>query len=1346
MTEIVDFLLELREKSVTVSAEGDRLLVSAPPGTLTSEIRLQINALKPDILRLLSAPSDTRKADDNEDAGSLLSRAQSSIWLLEQLSPGTSVWNLPVAFDVQGALDVAALEASFRVLLERHAPLRSRFFNSNGEPAVEAVPLGDWRLDCTDLRDDPDADALAVALVTAEAKRPFDLESGILGRAKLFRTGDESYVLLVVLHHIVADGWSLELVAQELNALYQARLNGEPNPLPPLTADYQAFVRQARLEEPETEAELNWWREKLAGELPIVSLAAERPPAASGAARRVAIRIDPALASNVEQLARQHGATPFMVLFATFNLLIHRYSGQTDLLVGTAVSGRDRAEFANVIGMFVNTLVMRTPVAADLTFAQLLDRVRRTTLDALSHQRVAFDRVVEAVQPRRQAGYTPLISLSFAYQNLRVPSLRLGAAKVTRRQIDFAGSRYDLSVEVWPAADGSLSCEFEYATDLFDANTVGRMMGHYRTLLAAAANQPERRLYELPMLGAEERAHLVTDLNDTKTTYAADRRLEAMFADQAAATPDANALVYRGQNMSYRELDMRANQFANYFRGLGVGREVIVGVCLDRTPDLIAAILGILKAAGAYVPLDPKYPAQRLAFMLEDTVAPVLITRASLGISLPYSGRVIDLDAECRLIDEQATTPPEHDGTADDLAYVIYTSGSTGRPKGAMLRHSANYLVDWARRAFLPEELARSVAATSICFDLSIFEIFIPLCMGGTVLLVDGPLDPIDPLSQPTALNVVPSVLAELARSGAIPDSVRTINVGGEVLKNSVVQSVYQSSRVEQINNFYGPTECTTFATTAVALRDAQREPPIGRPLCNTQVYVLDAKQQLLPMGVVGELYIAGDGLALGYLDRRELTAERFVDNPFGPPGSRMYRTGDLVRWLPDAQLAFIGRIDHQVKLRGLRIELGEVEASLLRHPAVLDAAVLARQDEPDDLRLTGYIVANGVPPSVADLRQHLKGWLPDYMIPSAFVVLPALPLNPSGKVDRAALPAPSMERPKRSSEPSYMPPLEEIVADAFKQAIGCDHVGAGDNFFELGGHSLLTVKVAAQLERVLAQPVSPAWIYQAPTPGELAPLLDAKLVSAPSHITPMQPIGDKPALFCLHDLFSRPISYLSLARSMAPDQPVYGLAPGPLEAALIAEPSLQVLTPAYVEAVKSIQPSGPYRIVGYSFGGVPAFDLARALETQGENVELIIIDSYISRGLPNVWDIAKWIFRRRRTALKELYWARDRWLKPRDLIRDSDIPDWVPMSSRPLARALLKAQATYRFTPFRGPVIFLQGTVRTPVEELVNADGMNGWAGLFQGPTRRLEVQAEHFWIMRDPLVAEVASMLRGP
>jgi amino acid adenylation domain-containing protein len=1374
MKDVAEFLNELRTKSVCISADGNQLVCEAPPGVLTPDLRERVSAYRSEILRFLAAASVSEIEAKSPAPG--LSRAQSSIWLLEQINPGTPIWNLSWAVDVRGVLDRRIFEASFRALLERHATLRSRFFKVDGKPAVDFVPLGDWRIDYEDLRHLPNADERATALAKEEVQRPFDLERGPLCRVRLLQTGDTSYVLVTVVHHIVADGWSLGVMGRELNQQYHARMLGKADAVPPLRADYQAYVRQARKDEDATQADLDWWREKLSGQLPVLSLAHDSTRTPSGAGRRASIPLGRDLVGRIEALARQERATPFMALLAGFKLLLFRLTGHTDVLVGAQTSGRDRPEYADIVGMFVNTVVLRSTVEPDLTFAELIGRVRTSTLEAFGHQHIAFDRIVEAVQPRRAVGHNPLVRHAFAYQNLPGAALQLGAAQFTHKPLELAGSRYEMSVEVWKTADGLL-CDFEYSTDLFDAQTIDRLMGCYRTLLEEAVANPERRIGELALLSSAERNKLLTEWNDTYTDYPRERRLDELFVAQAAKSPQAPALSYRNVEMSYQELDRRTNQLARYLQTLGVGRDVLVGVCLDRTPDLIVALLAVLKAGGAYVPLDPTYPAQRLAYMLEDCAAPVLVTRGTRDWAKSDGRQVVDIENVRDVVAEQPSTVPESGATAENLAYVIYTSGSTGRPKGTVLRHSAGYLIDWARRAFSAEELARVVAGTSICFDLSVFEIFVPLCTGGAVILVADPLDMPGPASRPTMLNTVPSALAHLARMRAIPATVRTVIACGERLDNSVVQAVYGAAKVDRFHNLYGPTEYTTYATAALTVRGAEGAPPIGRPLCNTQVYVLDPQRQLVPIGVTGELYIAGDGMARGYLGQPELTAERFVENPFGPQGSRMYRTGDLVRWSADGQLEFLGRADHQVKLRGFRVELGEIEASLRRHPSVREAVVVAREkgQGQEDVQLIGYFVAEGEAPATAALREHLQNWLPKHMVPSVFVSLPVLPLTPSGKVDRKALPVPSFDEPAPHPEPGGVPPMpiEEIIADTFRQVLGLDYFGEGDNFFERGGTSLRIIEAAAELERLLSQPVSPAWVYHAPSPRELAPLIEERRVAPPSHIAQLQPLGSRPPLFCMHELTGYALTYVSLARRLAPDQPVYGVVPGPLEEAIHANPTFEILTPAYIAAIKSIQPSGPYRVVGYSFGGVPAFDVAQALRAEGEEVLLIMVDPYIYRGPPSLLRALKIAWPHSKRAVREI-WATDHpmaskvketvrwagrqlgrafeplgaklrgWRGSRDAVPTFEVPVWVPAASRPLAASLLRAEASYQFKPYDGPVVFIQGTARDALLDFLNADGLNGWNGLFKGPLTRRELPAGHFWIMREPMVTQVAEILR--
>jgi amino acid adenylation domain-containing protein len=1348
LSKIVDFLLELKADGVKLSVDGERLVCDAPSGVLTPERRAVLAANKPEILRLLSG--STRGTEPMLPTGApegVISRAQRSIWLLEQLNPGSSVWNIAAAFNIDGFLDSDALDRSFKTIVARHRTLCSRFVVVDGIPTVETTPAESWSIDFRDIRDDAQPRDRAEAISAAEAQRPFDLAAGPLLRVVLLRTDDARHVLVIVLHHIAADGSSLGVIAQELNELYAAYTSGRGSPLPDLTYSYADFVAWDASQETSDQQNLAWWQEQLSGQLPDVRLAGAGAPSPGGRGQRISLDLDAGLRTGIERLAREHEATPFMVFLAAFILLIYRRTGERDILVSTPTSHRERREFANLVGMFVNPLVLRTQVADGMTVQGLLASVRQSVLAALAHQ-VSFDRVVEAVRPERRGSGNPLVGLSLAYQSMVLPSLRFGATRVERKRLAFAGSRFEMSIEVWPTADG-LTCDFEYATDLFDSADIDRVMEQFRMVLEGIVGNPQLMLSQVPLLTAVQRHQLLVEWNDTRGTYRNDRCLHELFAEQAAATPEAVAVLHGRSQLTYRELDERSNQLAHHLRSLGVGPELLVGVCVERGPGMIVALLGILKAGGAYVPLDPTYPAQRLAFMLEDTRAAVLVTQTSCRDAVTYAGPLVDLDTDAAKIARLPVSSLESGAGPDNAAYVIYTSGSTGQPKGTVLRHSAVALVDWAQHAYTAEELSRTVAATSISFDFSIFEIFAPLCSGGAVVIVANMLEPPSAALGATLLNVVPTALAELVRRGAIPDTIQTINCGGEALSNSVVQDVYRTTRVQRVVNVYGPTECTTFATTSDVPRGADREPSIGKPLRNTRVYVLDPSLELVPVGVAGELYIAGDGLALGYLRRPELTEQKFVPNPF-EPGARMYRTGDRVRWREDGELEYIGRFDHQVKVRGFRIELGEIENALKHHAGVQDTVVIAARDEHADMRLTAYVAGGPHRIEVAALRATAAAWLPRHMIPHAYLVLESLPLNPSGKVDRAALA--QLQAPAEDDVGPIHNPLERAVAETFAGLLGMQHFGRTQNFFDAGGHSLLAVQAANLLGQMLGQPVTPLSIFHAPTPEALAVVIDADLHAPDQQLVVLQPYGDEPPLFCLHDLFSRPVHYQVLLRYLPKRQPVYGLTPGSLTDQLTSDSSFTVLARAYAAEIKLKQPQGPYRVCGYSIGGMLAFETARELVAQGEDVLLILLDTYVNREKRQSRAAARSLLRASASfslprfvlALRKVKWVGQHWLRSVTGMRLSDLPGWVPIHSRPFAMMMLQAQVSHRFYPFTGRTVLLQGTVRDEVTTFINGDGQNGWGGLLQGGLERIQFDGTHFEIVSEPLAAQVAQRLQ--
>jgi amino acid adenylation domain-containing protein len=825
--------------------------------------------------------------------------------------------------------------------------------------------------------------------------------------------------------------------------------------------------------------------------------------------------------------------------------------------------------------------------------------------------------------------------------------------------------------------------------------------------------------------------------DDALTTVA---RLERMFAQAAAATPQAPAIFFRGRVVSYGELVAQVEALAGELTRHGVGPGVLVALSLRRTPAMVAVLLAILKAGGAYLPLDARNPAERMAFVLSDSGAALLITDdgASPGLA-DFAGTVLEL-SEAGLVQRAYGTAPVAVGPPD-LAYLIYTSGSTGAPKGVMLGHGATHLVEWARRYYSAEERARVAATTSLSFDPSIFEIFVPLCTGGALILKETALEPFAADEQPTLLGTVPSVLAELCRGDAIPASVQVLNVGGEALSGELARAVYRGRAGLVLDNHYGPTETTTVATVARIPRGLAGEPSIGRPVRGAEIVLLDAGGQPVADGETGEIHIGGPGLALGYLKRPDLTAQRFIHGP----GGRLYRTGDLARWA-DGELWFAGRLDQQVKIRGFRVELGEVEFALMRVPEVEKALAMVREAAGRS-QLVAYVQAQQAL-TPAGVRAALADWLPDYMLPARVVVLRAFPLLVSGKVDHAALPAPD-DAPVAvvAGDVSRM---EKPIIHVFEEVLARGGVGPDDSFFDLGGDSLASVQAALRLEEMLGYELPPALIHQSPTPRALARSLEHGRVRAEGHVSLLQPGGPGPPLFCMADLFGQPFNYLSLARRLGPDRAVYGVAPGPLQAAFTADGDIGRLTQGFLAELRRVRPRGPYLIAGYSAGGMLALDVARALEAEGEAVRLVLLDSSLHSRRPAAGAIAGWAlaqaaglftprgFVARARGTKALLGKLARRMAP------GAPPSWIPRSQVAFAAAMIKAGAAYRPGPFGGPTLLIKARDRDGIDQLFDGDGMLGWSGVLTGEVVQASVAGGHHDFLREPRVAETAAAVR--
>ena len=1009
------------------------------------------------------------------------SSGQARLWFIEQMDPGKATYHVPAALRLRGALDVAALQAALDALAARHEALRTTLAaGADGVVLQRVAPPAPVPLA---LDESTSEDALR-ARVADEAHRPFDLAAGPLFRARLHRVAPGDHLLQLTLHHVVADGWSVEVLFRDLAALYAGAH------LPALAvqhADHAAWERASLGGDAEA-AHLEWWRAQLAGAPPVLELPTDRPrpPVQSHRGGEVPVVLPPALVEALRTVARQEGATLSMVLLAAWSFLLARCAGVDEVVNGVASAGRGRPELEGVAGFFVRTLPVRVEVGGGPAVRTLLARVREALLGAFEHQALPLERVVEALRPERSRSHSPLFQAMFVFQPAGAPAHDLGGVRAVPVRVPLDIAQFDLTLEVEESAGGAAGV-VQYASDLFDPATAARMARHLVRLLEGMAASPGAPVSSLEWMDAAERRRVLEAWNRSGAVRHPAGCIHRLFAAQVAATPDAVALVHGRERLTYAALDARANRLARVLAGRGVGPEARVGVCLPRTPDLVAAMLGVMYAGGAYVPVDPAYPAARIAETMRDAgAALVLADRASVERLEGGGAEVLALEAA---LDEGAGGEGPVDGGAGpgSLAYVLYTSGSTGKPKGVMVEHrNAAALLHWVRDAVPAGERACVLGSTSVTFDVSVGEIFGTLCWGGTLVLVESALEIGGAGGDVRLVATVPTAAAEFLRAGAIPAGVRAFNLAGEALTLDLVRGLYATGTVETVRNLYGPTEDTVYSTAAVVPRDAERV-TIGRAIDGSRAYALDPAGRPAPVGVPGELHLAGAGVARGYLGRPALTAERFVPDPFGPAGGRMYRTGDRVRWLDGGELEYLGRADQQVKVRGFRIEPGEVEAALRAHPAVGEAAVVARDDGPGGRRLVAYVTGGDGLPAAAALREHLRRILPAYMLPAAFVPLDAFPRTTSGKLDRRALPAPPAGDDAADEGTAPRTPLEAVVAAAWAGLLGVERVGAHDDFFALGGHSLLAARVAAALRGAVGADLSVRDVFEAPTVAALA-------------------------------------------------------------------------------------------------------------------------------------------------------------------------------------------------------------------------------------------------------------------
>lgn len=1372
--QVIDLLMDLRKRGVELRAEGAQLRVNAPKGAVTSEVAASIANNKKDILDFLlnaAALENDRRPIPRVDPGLPipLSFGQQRLWYLSQLTPQSPEYNVPMAMEIAGEVDESSLCRAFGSIVARHEALRTSFsLDAEGRPRQVVAPISDFEVTTHDLTPlgEKEADAKCRSLLADWSSQALDLSHGLLFRVELIRLRRDARVLFFMPHHTIYDGWSHKVFLFELQQYYahfSAGVTLELAELPINYADFAAWQRQLQGSNG-WQAGIEYWTSVLGGELPVLELPTKAPRAAERASTGSTVEfvLENRLTEALFELGRREAATPFMSLLAGFAALIGRYARQQDLIIGTPVANRPHEDVAPLIGFFANTIALRLDLSTEqLTFAGLLAQTRESCLGAYAHQDLPFDQVVRVLNVPRERGRTPVYQCMFSFDEMGVAPVASSDAQslniVGHRHSGTGASSTDLAMWLRRDASGIVGT-LEYSTELFDRSFIQQIVRSYVALLECAVAQPQTRLGDLTLLEKDEVERLAREPNNTKIDYPGERQLHQWFEQMAVTKADQPAVSCGGITLTFAELDARANQFANHLQRIGIGPDRIVGVCVHRSLDMLAALFGVLKAGGAYLPLDPKYPRARLAYMLEDSGATALI--AESGTIDIFEGvqvaAVVLVDAHRAQIDSESVRAPKAGSCGSHLAYAIYTSGSTGKSKGVLIEHrnTANFFVG------MRDVLQRPgiwLNDTSISFDISVLEIFGALGHGFHVIVrreIPDESESVPSLIRQHAVThfqCTPSQALMLAADSAGRSALGTLDyllVGGEELTCSLATQLLSSMRGALVN-VYGPTETTVWSTLQV-ISELSDPMPIGRPIANTEVYVLDSNLKIVPRGAVGELWIGGAGVARGYHQRSELTADRFRPNPFGAEG-RIYRTGDEVRFRADGLLEYRGRTDFQVKLRGHRIELGEIEAALRQCSGIREVVVALRQDIVGDARLVAYVALapNGVfDPDSYDAR--LRQQLSEIMLPSAYVELATFPLTPNGKVDRKALPAP--EHKKASATAVYEPPtttVERALAQVWSTLLGVERVGRQDDFFALGGHSLLAVQMVRKLKTDYGIELPLGSIFAAPKLQSLATRTSDSPVDE-AFIMPLRSDGSNATLYCVCGLHL----YAPLADALKAGQPVCGVfVPGDAAALrdLTSNPdaivNVEGLAAEYIAAIKVRQPSGPYCFAGVSFGGVLAYEMAQQLTRSGEEVRLVaLFDSLLPRSFHR--SMARYAaFRLKQIATRGPSVLRNRLsLGLGHLFGDRDRAAPPPVGLEEARNDLyVRSMTEYDkcIQPYGGDIVVFRAADHTEIVGY-EIDESCGWRSLATGKLHVHEIGGNHLGILEDPMVDQLASVLR--
>jgi len=1154
-----------------------------------------------------------------------LSFAQRRLWFLDQLEPNNPFYNVPLAMRLAGPLDVSAMERALAATIARHESLRTTFELRGEEPVqvvASEIPLPLARVDLSSMALSL-REAEAQRLVTEETRRSFDLVKGPLFRVLLVALGPEDHVFVVNMHHAICDGWSLGVLMNDVTAFYEGfRLGVSPH-LPPMVRTYGDFAvwQREHLEGGALERQLEYWKAKLADAPPSIELPTDRtrPPVQTFHGAKRVLMFRPDLLQGLKSVSRSESATLFITMLAAFHVLLSRYSGQKDIVVGTANAGRHHPDTENVIGYFANTVVLRTDLEGDPTFRELLRRVRETTLQAFANQDVPFERLVEELNPVRDLSRSPVFQVMIIQQNAFERSSRFGSLKATPYSATGGSAKVDLLLSV-SEDEGRLRCALEYNIDLYDAATIDRMLENLGAILEDAVVEPGERVSEMLLLEASQREQQVVSWNKTAAEYPREKCVHELIQQQAAQTPNSIAVVCRAEQITYAELNRQANQLARYLRDQGVKPADRVGVYLERSIGLMVTLLAVQKAGAAYVPLDPSYPVERLRLVLEDANVACVVTLRTLVEGMPeYSGRVLHLDREADEIAAMSDVNLENGVTSEQSIYVIFTSGSTGRPKGVDVPHRAVVnLLTWMGKelAMGPGDVFPALA--SFAFDMSVPELYLALVTGGTVLLAERhmgsngeALAELLKQHRATVIHATPTTWGLLLEAGFSGAGLKRC-IGAEGLPRELFTRLMRAAEGTPLYNFYGPTETTVWSTFH-RFTSAEETVVIGRPLANTQVYVLEPNLQPVPVGVAGGIYIGGEGVTNGYFGRPELTAEKFLPNPFAVEG-KLYYTGDIGRYLPDGRIEYISRADNQVKLRGFRIELGEIESQLASHPLVRECVVIAREDRPGIKFLAAYVVAQNPAERLdtGELRDYLKQRLPEYMVPTGWLVLDRLPLSANGKIDRKALPIPDAIELRASAGLAPNTPVEIRLANIWEDLLQVKSVNLDDDFFNLGGHSLLAVQMMTRAREAFGCELPLTLLFGAPRLGDLAKVIQTERGKQPfKALIPIRKTGTKPPLFCVSRPNVNALGFLFLSRHLSRDQPVIGLQTQMEKDGsnwVYDQSEYEERATEYIKVMRESYPEGPYLLTGYCEGAHIAFEMARQLEAMGQTVGMLAI------------------------------------------------------------------------------------------------------------------------------------------